>query len=83
MGLNGVAYLDYIEQSLEIHREEGHVENIEVDKGEPLRRELEHFILIASNGDHSPSSGENGRYVLSVAMAAMKSYKHGSTITLS
>ena len=83
MGLDGVAYLDYIEQSLELHYEGGHVEVVEVEKGEPLRRELEHFIHVAGNGHHSPSSGDNGRYVLSVAMAALESYKNSSTISLS
>ncbi|MDY6865219.1 MAG: Gfo/Idh/MocA family oxidoreductase [Halobacteriota archaeon] len=83
MGLDGVAYLDYIEQSLELHYEGGHVEVVEVDKGEPLRRELEHFIHVASNGYYSPSSGDNGKYVLSVAMAALESYKTSSTVSLS
>ncbi|MDY6931663.1 MAG: Gfo/Idh/MocA family oxidoreductase [Halobacteriota archaeon] len=83
MGLDGVAYLDYIDQSLELHYEGGQVEVVEVEKGEPLRRELEHFIHVAGNGHHSPSSGDNGKYVLSVAIAALESYKSASTISLS
>lgn len=81
MGVDGVAYLDYIKQTLEVHFEGGRIEEIEVDKDEPLRKELEHFINIASEGGQSPSSGLNGRYVLSVAMAAQESYKNSSMVS--
>ena len=81
MGIDGVAYLDYIKQTIEVHFEGGRIEVIDVDKEEPLRRELEHFIHVASNGVQSPSSGLNGRYVLSVAMAAKESYKNSSMVS--
>ncbi|MDY6864985.1 MAG: Gfo/Idh/MocA family oxidoreductase [Halobacteriota archaeon] len=82
MGVNGVAYLDYIGQTLEVHFNGGRIEEIEVDKDEPLKRELKHFIHVVSNGVYSPSSGLNGRYVLSVAMAAQESYKNSSMVSI-
>lgn len=81
MGLEGVAYLDYIKQTLEVHFNGGRIEVVKVDKEEPLRREIEHFIHVVSNGIHSPSSGLNGRYVLAVAMAALQSYTNSSMVS--
>ncbi len=81
IGLGGMAYLDYIDKTVELHIED-RVEKIEVIESEPLRNELEHFIDVVGNGHESPSSGENGRYVLQVAMAAKESYKMGNSVTL-
>ena len=81
IGLGGMAYLDYINQTVELHVN-NQIEQIDVDAGEPLRNELEHFVDVIGNGHNSHSSGENGRYVLNVAMAAKRSYKEGYSITV-
>lgn len=81
IGLGGMAYLDYISQTVELHLEDK-IEKVEINEDEPLRKELEHFIEVISNGHDSHSSGGNGRYVLQVAMAAKKSYKEGCSVAL-
>jgi len=79
VGVKGVAYLDYIAQTLEIHRK-SFVEDVPVEKSEPLRNELEHFIRgIVSGGRLSPS-GEEGIHALAVALAAIRSYKTRRTV---
>lgn len=81
IGVNGVAYLDYIDQTVELHDGEW-VRKAKVEMDEPLKRELMHFIDSVSNGNDPSPSGEDGIHALKVAMAAIKSYENAKTIKL-
>lgn len=80
IGLKGVAYLDYIKQTVEIH-DEAWIQTAKVEQKEPLRNELEHFIQAVKNDD-TPliSNGETSRHALETAMAAIESYQKGTAI---
>ncbi|MDF2955110.1 MAG: putative dehydrogenase [Candidatus Alkanophagales archaeon MCA70_species_2] len=81
VGVKGVAYMDYIAQTLEIHRRD-FVEDVFVEKREPLRSELEYFLRgIVHNEELSPS-GEEGIHALAVALAAVKSCKARRTVVV-
>ena len=80
-GTGGVASVDYLEQSLELWKEEGRI-NVEIEKNEPLKIELAQFVDAVSNGKKPRPSGEEGEYVLSVAIAAIESYQNGNTVRL-
>ena len=81
VGLDGVAYLDYINQTLELH-DENWIREAKVDKAEPLRNELEHFIKCVNTGEKINCNGENGKHALEVCMAAIESYKQEKMIQL-
>lgn len=81
IGLNGVAYLDYIDQSVEIH-DSGWVRKAKVEKSEPLRNELKYFVKCIANGQQVNPSGEAGKHALEVAMAAIRSYKEERMIEI-
>ncbi len=73
IGLKGIAYMDYINQTLEIYNDE-QVVNVEINKREPLKNELEYFIeCLLKNKQPSPS-GEEGKEVLRIAISAVDSY---------
>ena len=80
-GTGGVAHADYLEQSLEIW-EEGGVREVEIEKREPLKNELEHFIHAIMNDEEPGPSGEEGKYTLYVAISAIESYEKGKNILL-
>ncbi len=81
VGTGGVATLDYINQSLEISRNDKSF-SVSVVRKEPLRNELEIFLKsIMKDVDPKPS-GEDGLYVLAVAIAAINSYKSGVPIRI-
>ncbi|MCQ1535112.1 Gfo/Idh/MocA family oxidoreductase [Methanosarcina sp. KYL-1] len=73
VGLKGVAYLDYLEQSVELH-DDGWIRKARVEKSEPLKKELSHFIRCTRDGTCPKPSGEEGKHALEVAMAAIRSY---------
>ena len=79
IGLKGVAYLDYIKQTVELH-DDAWVRTAKVEPKEPLKNELEHFIHAVSNDTHVISNGETSRHALEVAMAAIESYQKGKAI---
>jgi UDP-N-acetylglucosamine 3-dehydrogenase len=80
-GTGGVASADYLTQSLELWKEEGRI-NVEIEKDEPLKIELAQFVDAISNGKEPSPSGEEGKYVLSVAIAAIESYQNGNNVRL-
>ena len=80
-GRNGIAYVNYIKQSLRVYREKGET-NINVEKKEPLRSELEHFIGCLKKDKKPAVDGDVGRHTLHVAMAAIESYKKGRAIRI-
>jgi UDP-N-acetylglucosamine 3-dehydrogenase len=80
-GTGGVASADYLTQSLELWKEEGRI-TVEIEKDEPLKIELAQFVDAISNGHEPSPSGEEGKYVLSVAIAAIESYQKGNNVRL-
>ncbi len=76
IGIDGVAYLDYNEQTVLIHDREW-IREAKIDKAEPLKRELEHFIYVLRTGDGPIVSGDDGKHALEVALGAIESYKGG------
>ena len=80
-GTGGVASADYLAQSLELWNEEGR-KIVEIKKDEPLKIELAQFVDAISTGNEPSPSGEEGKYVLSVAIAAIDSYQSGNTVRL-
>jgi len=81
IGINGVAYLDYIDQTVEIH-DNGWIRQAKVVESEPLKNELEHFIECASTGKAPKTCGEDGKHALEVAMAAIRSYEEEKLIKI-
>jgi UDP-N-acetylglucosamine 3-dehydrogenase len=80
-GTEGVAHADYLEQSLEIWKE-GVVRAVEIEEREPLKNELEHFLHVIVNDEEPSPSGEEGKYILYVAISAIESYEKGENILL-
>jgi len=81
IGTKGVAYLDYIDQTVELHDGEW-IRQAKVEKSEPLKNELEYFIKSISSGMDPHPSGSDGLHVLEVAKAAIRSHKEARTIKL-
>ncbi len=81
IGLKGVAYLDYIKQTVELHDEDW-IQTAKVEQKEPLKNELEHFIKAVKNDTAIISNGETSRHALETAMAAIESYQKGRAIAI-
>jgi UDP-N-acetylglucosamine 3-dehydrogenase len=81
IGLKGVAYLDYIKQTVELH-DEAWIRTAKVEQKEPLKNELEHFINAVRNNTEVISNGETSRHALETAMAAIESYQKGKAIEI-
>jgi len=81
IGVDGVAYLDYIDQTVELHDGEW-IRKAKIEMDEPLKRELMHFADAISNGNEPSPSGEDGIHALKVAMAAIESYEKSIAIKL-
>ena len=80
-GSEGIAYLDYIEQSVTVHNSQGtHLADIQ--KAEPLKLELEDFLQSVIM-DRSPSvDGKEGMEVLKIALEASSSNSYTSQLIL-
>ncbi len=81
IGVKGVAYLDYIKQTVELHDGKW-IRKAKVEEEEPLRKELEYFVDVVLNGGEPQPSGEDGIHALRVAMVAIESYKKGKAIKI-
>jgi UDP-N-acetylglucosamine 3-dehydrogenase len=81
VGTDAVGYGDYMEQKVFIHDAEW-VKEAKIEKKEPLRIELEHFMKCCSNGEEPLASGEDGINALVVALAAIESYKSSSLVKI-
>ena len=68
-GIKGIAYLDYLKQELEIHNAEGGMIP-EIEREEPLRRELVHFLDCITGNKQPLVSGYDGLKVLEIAARA-------------
>jgi UDP-N-acetylglucosamine 3-dehydrogenase len=76
-----VARVDYLTQELEVMKSDGMLD-VEIEKKEPLRNEIEEFLRCVEENRKPLPSGEDGKYVLEVAISAIRSYKEGRTINL-
>jgi UDP-N-acetylglucosamine 3-dehydrogenase len=79
IGTDGVAYGDYIEQSVNIHDKDW-VRAAKIEKKEPLRNELENFLQSCTQRKEPVTTGEDGLHALKVALAAIESYKSRTAI---
>jgi UDP-N-acetylglucosamine 3-dehydrogenase len=68
-GTGGIAYVDYIKQELEIYNEESKIVPY-IDKREPLKLELEHFLDCIRNNKDPITSGYDGLKTLEIATKA-------------
>jgi UDP-N-acetylglucosamine 3-dehydrogenase len=76
VGLNAVAHLDYINQTVTISEHEKD-EEIKFVKQEPLMKELMHFINCVRGNETPLVTGEDGIQALKLALAAVESYRTG------
>jgi UDP-N-acetylglucosamine 3-dehydrogenase len=81
VGVEGVAYLDYIDQTVELHDSDW-VRKAKVENKEPLRNELEYFIDCINKGKQPSPSGTDGKHALKVSLAAISSYKEAKMIEI-
>ncbi|MBC7095429.1 UDP-N-acetylglucosamine 3-dehydrogenase [Thermococcus sp.] len=81
VGTEGIAYLDYINQSLALY-DERWVHEAKIEKREPLRLELEHFIECVEEGKKPLVGGEEGLHALEVAVRALESAAKDEVIRL-
>ncbi|MEA3281639.1 MAG: Gfo/Idh/MocA family oxidoreductase [Euryarchaeota archaeon] len=78
VGTDGVAYLDYIGQTVELHDGDW-ISSAKVEEKEPLANELEYFIGTVGN-QRKRIFEDDGRYVLKTALAAIRSYREGRVV---
>ncbi len=78
VGTEGVAYLDYISQTVELHDGDW-IRSAKIEEKEPLVNELEYFIGTVG-GHRSRIFEDDGRYVLKTALAAIRSYREGRLV---
>jgi len=72
VGTKGIAYLDYMDQSLIVHNNEWKQE-YKIKEREPLKNEIEDFLVSCQNGDKPCVTGEDGLHVLKAARCAKES----------
>jgi len=76
VGSKGIAEVNYIEVTLRIFDKEW-VRDAKIEKEEPLKLELEHFIDCIKHNKEPLVSGEDGKQVLKVALRAGESSRTG------
>ena len=79
VGTKGIAYLDYIQQKLTIYNDEWE-KDAKINKREPLRNELEHFLECVKEYKKPLISGEDGLHALKVALKALESAKRDEVL---
>ncbi len=79
VGTGGIAYLDYIEQALRFYNDEW-IKEAKIERKEPLRNEIEHFIECVETGKRPIVDGEAGLHALKVALLAQESAKSGKVL---
>jgi UDP-N-acetylglucosamine 3-dehydrogenase len=74
VGAKGIAEVDYQETSLRLYDREW-VREAKIEKKEPLKVELEHFVDCVRSGKEPLVGLKEGRHALAVALAAVQSAK--------
>jgi UDP-N-acetylglucosamine 3-dehydrogenase len=77
-GTGGIAYMDYIEQSLTVYNSEWKMEP-KVEKEEPLKKELAHFVDCVAHNKEPLVNGEEGLKTLEVALRSLQFGTSGSS----
>jgi UDP-N-acetylglucosamine 3-dehydrogenase len=80
-GSEGIAYLDYIKQTLTIHNSQK-VEVKDIEKTEPLRLELEDFINSVFSGKAPSVDGQEGLEILKIALEATTNSRYTSQLVI-
>ena len=81
VGSKAIAEVNYIEQTLRIF-DEAWIRDAKVEKDEPLKLELLHFIDCVRNDRQPLVTGEQGRHALAVALAAIDSAPTGKAVPI-
>lgn len=76
-GTGGIAYMDYIEQTLTVYNSEWKMEP-KIEKEEPLKKELMHFADCVATGREPLVNGEEGLRTLGVALKSLKEVSHAA-----
>ncbi|MBO8175306.1 MAG: Gfo/Idh/MocA family oxidoreductase [Thermococcus sp.] len=79
VGTEGIAELDYINQELTLYNHEW-IRKAKIQKREPLKNEIEHFVECIEKGMQPIVSGNDGLHALKVAIMALKSAKEGKIV---
>jgi len=79
VGTEGIAYLDYINQTLTLYNDNW-IKKAKIDKKEPLKEELRHFIRCIKENKKPLVSGEDGLHALEVSVSALESAKKNKVI---
>jgi UDP-N-acetylglucosamine 3-dehydrogenase len=78
VGTKAIGHVDYIKPSLTIYGNGD--QTIELEKKEPLRLELKHFLSCIENNSEPMITGEIGLCALKAALSAEKSYRNGEIV---
>jgi len=81
IGSKGIAEVNCIDETLRIFDQEW-VRDAKIGKEEPLKLELLHFIDCVQHDKKPLVSGEDGRHVLEVAIAAVESARTGKVFEM-
>lgn len=81
VGTECVAELDFIQQGLKLWKGDD-TEEVEIQREEPLKLEIQHFIDSVKNNHEPKPNCEDGAYVLGVALSAIKSYRERKPVSL-
>ena len=81
IGSQGIAEVDCIGQTLKIFDQEW-IRDAKIEKDEPLKLELVHFIDCVRHDKKPLVSGEDGRHALAVALAAVESARTGKAMPI-
>jgi len=81
IGTEAVGYGDYMEQKVAIH-DAGWIKEAKIEKKEPLKVELEHFLDCCRTGKEPLATGEDGISALNMALSAIESYKNSSVVKI-
>lgn len=82
VGDKGIASVDYVSSSITLYNK-SEKRNIDVEKKEPLRKELEYFIDCIKKDKYPMIDPKEGIRVLKIALSAIKSYKKNKIIEIS
>jgi len=75
-GSEGIAYLDYIEQHLVVYNSSQDANVIKLQKAEPLKLELEHFLTCIQNDSEPLINGWDALKTLEIALRAKEAVAH-------
>ncbi len=81
VGTEGIAYVDYLKSTLRIY-DDYWIREAKVEKSEPLLNELRHFVECVESDREPIVTGEDGKHVMEVALAAIESYRTGSVVDI-